>query len=189
MLSSRAHAVSYSVVNLCYEGRHKNFDNASYLAGINEKLKAIREMSEQDRSFIAIIHPLGVDWYFNADVDALIKDEKKRIKVKIRPYKDNCVKDTEVSIADLPKISLLKALYRQAQKEQGMGILQNSPLQEALTDDEARAIIGLGRVDHINGIAMRMCIGGDFFRTYVYNSFNGENAAEEVIEALRASIK
>jgi hypothetical protein len=98
------------------------------------------------------------------------------------------IEDHIVNIAGLNKAEVLAALYN-ASRPQGMGFLHYDP--KPMTMEEAEELIehcGPDRLsfDYLKGRVMKINLSEDEVNTFYYNRDNGENAAENVIEILRA---
>ena len=92
-------------------------------------------------------------------------------------------------IGDLNKAKVLNALYMRA-RTQGMGFLHHIPGDSLSTEDAERLLIEHDyRFDYLRGRVMKVKLSGDSFRTWAYNRDNGEEAAEKVIEILRAQLE
>lgn len=106
---------------------------------------------------------------------------------------------TTTDISGLDKAELLAALYNHA-VPQGMGFLQATPGD--MTKEEAEAILKNGTsdyvvpfsnssnhlyFDYVKGRPLKVDLSQDEMRTDLYNRDQGPNAAESVIESLRAN--
>jgi len=93
-----------------------------------------------------------------------------------------------VSIAGLSKAAVLAALYN-GSKPQGMGFLKFTP--EPMTEEEAQNILDQRRdhryFDYLNGRVMKVHLEGDEFNPVLYDRDNGQDAAESIINTLRAT--
>lgn len=90
------------------------------------------------------------------------------------------------NIAGLNKTQLLAGLYNRA-APQGMGFLNFD--KNPMTEEVAQEIISSsGRLyfDYLKGRVMKIGLDKDEMETRLYNRDNGANAAEEVVEAVRA---
>lgn len=94
----------------------------------------------------------------------------------------------EISIEGLSKAEVLAALYN-GSRGQGMGAL-NPSSQQRMTTEQAQTIIdkrnGDLYFDYLQGRVMKVDLDGDVLHTRLYNRDVGHNAAEQIIERLRA---
>jgi hypothetical protein len=107
------------------------------------------------------------------------------------PQSDQRKKQRErnvVNIAGLNKAEVLAALYNRAQP-QGMGFLSFDPRPWTKEDAEAYIAANGGSLDfdYVKGRVVKCHLDEDELYTRLFNRDNGSGAAEEVIEALRAS--
>lgn len=91
-----------------------------------------------------------------------------------------------MNIAGLSKAAVLAALYN-ASRPQGMGFLQYNPAP--MTEDQAKGILdgGTTRFDYLMGRVMKIDLSKDEVDTWGYNRDNGQDAAENAVDALRRS--
>ncbi len=105
----------------------------------------------------------------------------------------------KISIKEIDKAELLAALYNNA-SPMGMGFLQARPGQmtreDALKlmevgDDSSRMFPNMGRprmyFDYVFGRPLKIDIGGDELETSLYNRDWGKDAAEQIVDGLRAN--
>jgi hypothetical protein len=90
-------------------------------------------------------------------------------------------------ITGVNRAKLIQALYKRA-KVQGYGVLQFD--RGELSDAEALSLVGQG-IDYLHGKVMKIRVPaegqGNEIDTWGYNRDNGENAAEQVVDALLKS--
>ena len=121
-------------------------------------------------------------------------------------FEKNIAPEYRVYIRDLPKEQVLAALYNRA-SPQGMGILMYKPdimdAEKAFFvinfrgDDAFYSARGMSfksdlrnefYFDYLFGRALKVDISGDVFSSKMYDEYNGDKAAEQVIEKLRESV-
>lgn len=93
-----------------------------------------------------------------------------------------------VSIKNLPKEEVLKALYDNA-KTQGLGILHYRP--EPMTICQAKSILKEEprmSFDYLIGRVMKVNISGDEIDPWGYDMDNGEGSVQKVISKLRNNL-
>ena len=92
----------------------------------------------------------------------------------------------DVDISGLDKVKVLQGLFKIA-KPQGLGFLHYKP-DDSLNDKEAKKILETRNysVDYLNGRVMKVNLRGDTLNTRLFNTDNGKDAAERVIEALNS---
>lgn len=94
----------------------------------------------------------------------------------------------EISIEGLSKAEVLAALYN-GSRQQGMGLM-NAGGQQSMTTEQAQSVIdsrnGDLYFDYLKGRVMKVDLDGDVLHTRLYNRDVGHNAAEQLIERLRA---
>lgn len=95
----------------------------------------------------------------------------------------------EINIEGLSKAEVLAALYN-GSRGQGMGAL-NPSSQQRMTTEQAQTIIdkrnGDLYFDYLQGRVMKVDLEGDVLKTRLYNRDVGFNAAEKIIDSMRAS--
>lgn len=95
----------------------------------------------------------------------------------------------EIDISGIDKAELLAALFNGSQ-QQGMGFMQAAGGRE-MTVEQAREIISKHHepdrlyFDYLHGRVMKVGIGGDVLKTWLYNRDLGNGAAERVVDGLR----
>ena len=119
-------------------------------------------------------------------------------------FEKNIAPEYRVHIRDLPKEQVLAALYNRA-SPQGMGILMYK--SDVMTARRAFSLINFRGddscfmpgenprnelrnefyFDYLFGRALKVDISGDVFSSKIYDEYNGDKAAEQVIEKLRES--
>lgn len=94
-----------------------------------------------------------------------------------------------MNIEGLSKAKVLAALYNRAQPL-GMGFLHYDPAE--MTEEQAQEILNSSPVilggfyfDYLKGRVMKVDLRTDEVRTQLYNRDNGENAAEDAVDAIR----
>lgn len=98
-----------------------------------------------------------------------------------------------IDITGLDKAAVLTALYDRAKPRGIRGRLQFRA--RSLSEDETQAILSRGTaaanwrgeayIDRLHGRAIKMCLLGDAIGPLLYDHYNGEGAAAEVIDRLR----
>lgn len=92
-----------------------------------------------------------------------------------------------MNIEGVDRVKLIQALYQRAQVL-GMGRLQFDRAE--LSEAEAKSLVGKG-IDYLHGKVMKIMVPaegqGNEVETWGYNRDNGDNAAEKVVEVIRAS--
>jgi len=92
---------------------------------------------------------------------------------------------SKISIAGLDKAEVLAALYNAA-RPQGLGFLHYDPAP--MTREEAEALLRqTAYFDYVRGRVLKVDLSGDEFDSSLYDRDNGQDAAERVIAALRAT--
>ncbi|MFA6527532.1 MAG: hypothetical protein WCT20_03865 [Candidatus Babeliales bacterium] len=169
-------------------------DFHSYTSSSGDNKPDISELIQKGRTFIAKMDSFGMDRYFsfetNADIEELVEGVMRGGGMGLNWYyldtkEEKKLNPDEVNITGLPKEELAKALFRNA-RPLGMGFLAFKPNEE-LSDKEAH-IIATSYADYVHGRLMKIDISGDTVNTRLYNRDNGQNAAEKVIETLRAKL-
>jgi hypothetical protein len=90
-----------------------------------------------------------------------------------------------ISIKGMNKATVLAALYN-ASRPQMAGFLQYDP--KPMTTEEAESLLKQTTdFDYLQGRVMKIDLAGDDLETWCYNRDNGQDAAENVINALRNS--
>ena len=94
-------------------------------------------------------------------------------------------KTNKVDISGLDKVEILQALFDRAQPV-GMGYIHYDK-NHKLSQKDAQRILEEedGDADYIFGRYMKVDVSGDQLETWEYNSENGDNVAEEIIQELR----
>ncbi len=89
-----------------------------------------------------------------------------------------------MNITGLNKAAVLAALFN-ASRPQGMGFLHYNPAP--MTVEQAQQILDSGATyfDYLQGRVMKIDLSKDEVGTGLYNRDNGQNAAENAVEALR----
>ena len=88
-----------------------------------------------------------------------------------------------MDISRFDKADVLRVLYNRAQT-QGMGILHYTP--ESMTKAEAQKMLDEGQTyfEYVNGRVMKVDLEGDDLDTRLFNRDNGQDAAENALDAL-----
>jgi hypothetical protein len=90
-----------------------------------------------------------------------------------------------MNIAGLDKALVLASLYN-GSRQQGMGFLDSAGRKQ-MTVEEAGEILKHGTYfDYLHGRVMKIDLASDELQTALYNRDNGPEAAERIIDELRA---
>jgi hypothetical protein len=100
-----------------------------------------------------------------------------------------------IDITGLDKAAVLTALYDRARPRGIRGRLRYRA--GSLSEEETQAILSRGRwdgrdwhgeayIDLLHGRVVKMCLLGDAIGPLLYDRYNGEGAAAEVIDRLRS---
>lgn len=92
-----------------------------------------------------------------------------------------------MNIAGLDKAVVLASLYNRS-FQQGMGVLDKNGRQEMNVEQARQYLDRSHDFDYLNGRVMKIDLSSDEVDTRLYNRDNGEGAAEEIIEKIRASV-
>lgn len=144
------------------------------------------------RKFVAKMDMVGMDRYYAVETNASVDILVEMVLAGWGKGLDWYYYDIEVpassglvNIAGLPKYLLIKELFKKA-KLLGRGISLYDPSEE-LSDEEACELASSRRgVDYVYSRSMKISVFGDVVDTRKYNEINGNNAAEKVIEEVRA---
>lgn len=98
-----------------------------------------------------------------------------------------------IDITGFDKAAVLTALYDRAKPRGIRGLLRSHA--HSLSRDETQAILNRGTaaanwcgeayIDRLHGRVVKMCVLGDTIGPWLYDRYNGEGAAAEVIDRLR----
>jgi hypothetical protein len=92
-----------------------------------------------------------------------------------------------MDISGLNKAEVLAALFN-GSRQQGLGILDKRGA-DSMTTEQAQEVIDRDGMyfDYLYGRVMKIDLSGDELRTASYNRDNGPDAAEKIIDKLRAA--
>lgn len=95
-----------------------------------------------------------------------------------------------IDIKHIDKAALLAGLFNRS-KPQGLGFLAQGHNNEMTVDDARKVLKTRGETDfdYLQGRVMKVDLSGDKFESILYDRDNGEGAALEVVNALRAESK
>ena len=96
------------------------------------------------------------------------------------------MEDTDINIADLDKVEVLRELYARA-RPLGLGHMHFIP--GGLSREEAEAEIAERTYfDYLHGRVMKVDLSGESFSPWGFDRDNGPGSAQEAVNAVRAKV-